>query len=118
MIMTIEEIFCNLYEKYGEEFNWSMVPFTQSKGFFVDELKKELGIDNSLFHKNVFAVAKCDSNDDVLYLIGDGSVEGIWRIYHLTYSTNNSDGFPCYEEFTSRCDVGSYIEKMFVNENL
>ena len=28
--MTIEEIFSDLYDKYGEEFNWYMIPLTQA----------------------------------------------------------------------------------------
>ncbi|MGN1415673.1 MAG: hypothetical protein ACI4XF_02440 [Oscillospiraceae bacterium] len=118
MIKTIEEVFSDLCDKYGKAFNWTMIPFTKAKGSFVDELKKELGCDNPVFQKEVYAVAKCESNDDVLYLIGEGSHEGLWRIYHLTYSYNDPNSFPRYEEFTSRQDVGLYIEKIFVKEHL
>ena len=38
--MTAEEIFCDLFDKYGEDFNWYMVPLSQSNGIFVEELKK------------------------------------------------------------------------------
>lgn len=41
--MTAEEIFCNLFDKYGEDFNWHMVPLSQSNGILVEELKKEIG---------------------------------------------------------------------------
>ncbi|MGN1119957.1 MAG: hypothetical protein ACI4Q4_06335 [Oscillospiraceae bacterium] len=115
--MTIEEIFCKLYEKYGENFNWSMVPLTQARGFYVSELQKELGCD-TIFQNKVYAVAKCNSNDYVLYLIADDSVEGLWRIYHLTYSCDTIDGVPHYEEFASRQDVGFYIEKKYIDEYL
>ncbi|MGN0696851.1 MAG: hypothetical protein ACI4J5_08825 [Oscillospiraceae bacterium] len=118
MVKTIEEVFCDLCDKYGKELNWTMIPFTQARGYFVDELKKELGCDDPMFQKEVYAVAKCDSNDDVLYLIGEGSDEGLWRIYHLTYSHSDPKDRPRYEEFTSRQDVGSYIEKVFVKEYL
>ena len=40
--MTAEEIFCDLFNKYGEDFNWYMVPLSQSNGVFVEELKKRL----------------------------------------------------------------------------
>ena len=30
--MTIEEIFSDLYDKYGEDFNWYMIPLTQADG--------------------------------------------------------------------------------------
>lgn len=40
--MTAEETFCDLYDKYGEDFNWYMIPLSQSDSLFVDELKKKL----------------------------------------------------------------------------
>lgn len=116
--MTIEEIFYNLFEKYGDEFNWRLIPLIESQGVFVDELKRELGEENDIFQDRVYAVATCDSNDDVLFLICNGSVEELWRIYHLTYTSNNSQGFPQYKEFLSRKDVGDFIENQFINEFL
>lgn len=41
--MTIEEVFSDLYDKYGEDFNWYMLPLTQADGMFVTELKMKLG---------------------------------------------------------------------------
>ena len=116
--MTIEEIFYNLFEKYGDEFNWRMIPLTESQGAFIDELKRELGEENDVFQDKVYAVAKCDSNDDVLFLVCNGSVEGLWRIYHLSYTSDNSPGFPRYKEFSSRKAVGDFIENQFINEFL
>ena len=43
MKMTLEEMFCDLYDKYGNDFNWYMIPFTQADGAFVAELNKEIG---------------------------------------------------------------------------
>ena len=43
LIMTIEEVFSDLYDKYGEDFNWYMLPLTQADGMFVTELKNEIG---------------------------------------------------------------------------
>ena len=43
MKMTLEEMLCDLYDKYGNDFNWYMVPFTQADGVFVAELNKEIG---------------------------------------------------------------------------
>ena len=40
--MTIEEVFSDLYDKYGEDFNWYMLPLTQADGMFVTELKNGL----------------------------------------------------------------------------
>ena len=38
--MTLEEMFCDLYDKYGNDFNWYMIPFAQADGAFVAELNK------------------------------------------------------------------------------
>ncbi len=117
--MTVEEIMEELYREYGKEFNWHMIPLSQaSRGFFIEELKKELGEDNDFFKNDVYAVAKCDSNDDVLYLTGEGKTETdeIWRIYHLTYSPVNKDGFPKYTEFASRKAAMEYIRDGFERE--
>ena len=49
--MTLEELFCDLYDKYSKDFNWYMIPFTQADGVFVAELNKEIGQDHlSLIH--------------------------------------------------------------------
>lgn len=39
--MIAEEVFCDFAEKYGEEFNWHMLSFTNKT--FVEELRKEIG---------------------------------------------------------------------------
>lgn len=45
--MTVEELFEKLIGKYGDNFNWTLVPFSNNS--FVDELNKELG-DNKFTH--------------------------------------------------------------------
>lgn len=45
--MTAEEVFDDLAKKYGEEFNWHVLPFTNKS--FVAELKKEIG-------ENIFCI--------------------------------------------------------------
>ena len=40
--MTLEEMFNDLYDKYGQDFNWYMIPFTQADGAFVAERNKEI----------------------------------------------------------------------------
>lgn len=110
--MTMEEIITALDEKYGEDFNWSLIPETNN--YYITELRKELGADNPLFQNEIRAAAKCESNDDVLYVLnGD-----IWRIYHLTYSANNSEGYLKYEEFSSVKAAAEYIQDKFVKEYL
>lgn len=108
--MTIEEIIIAFEEKYGDDFNWSLI--SEANSFYLSELKKEFGADNPLFQNKIRAVAKCESNDDVLYVLnGD-----IWRIYHLTYSANNSEGYPKYKEFSSIKAAAEYIQDRFLKE--
>lgn len=108
--MTMEEIIIGFEEKYNGDFNWSLIPETNN--YYITELKKELGADNPLFQHTVCAIAKCESNDDVLYVLnGD-----IWRIYHLTYSANNSEGYPKYKEFSSIKAAAEYIQDRFLKE--
>ena len=112
--MTMEEIISGLYEEYGEDFNWHIIPFAESNGSFVYELKKELNSRDAFILTGTYAVAKCDSNDDVLFL----NANNVWRIYHLTYSAHNETGFPKYIEFPDRKAVGLYIQKRYIEEYL
>ena len=70
--MTLEEMFCDLYDKYGKYFNWYLLPLTQADGAFVVELNKEIGQGHFLSGKKIRAVEKCDTNDDVLYVVRSG----------------------------------------------
>jgi hypothetical protein len=110
--MTMEEIITALAEEYGEDFNWSLIPETNN--YYITELKKELGADNPLFQNSIRAIAKCESNDDVLYVLNDDML----RIYHLTYSANNFEGYPKYKEFSSVKAAAEYIQDKFVKEFL
>ena len=83
---------------------------------FVAELKKEIGRNHFLYNKQIWAVAKCDSNDDVLYLADNGGGTDIYYMFHLTYSECNADGFPRYEKFEGIHAVKGYIEQS-LNQN-
>ena len=83
---------------------------------FVAELKKEIGRNHFLYNKQIWAVAKCDSNDDVLYLADNGGGTDIYYMFHLTYSECNADGFPRYEKFEEIHAVKEYIEQS-LNQN-
>lgn len=50
--MTLEEMFCDLYDKYGKDFNWYLLPLTQADGAFVVELNKEIGQGHFIRQKN------------------------------------------------------------------
>ena len=110
--MTIEEIMVLFNEEYGDDFNWHLIPFSDHS--LEMELRKELSVSDDFFKGKVYSVAKCDSNDDVLFL----SEDGCWRIYHLTYTTNNMVGYPKYEEFGSRREAAEYIQEQFKKEFL
>ncbi|RKJ71665.1 hypothetical protein D7X33_22115 [Butyricicoccus sp. 1XD8-22] len=112
--MTPEEIFCDLFNKYGEDFNWYMVPLSQLNSAFVEELKREIGEKHFLYDKKVWTVAKCKSNDDVLYITDGESGAEIYYIFHLTYSNQNLEGFPKYEKFIDAYAVKEFIEQEFI----
>ncbi len=114
--MTIEEVFCSLSDKYGDDFNWHLIPLSQSEGTFVDELKKEIGQNHFLYGKRIFAVAKCEANDDVLYVTESELKTSVYYIFHLTYSAHNADGFPKYKKFENIYAVTDYIETEFIKD--
>lgn len=108
--MTIDELFDSLSEKYGEEFDWSMISSERARDSFVRELKGELGENDELFRGKVSAFARCEANDDVLFLTEREGSEAKWRVYHLTWSARNAAGHPRYEELADTEAVGRYIE--------
>ena len=65
--MTAEEVFCDLFDKYGEELTWHMIPLSQADGTLVEELKKEIGNNHFLYNSKIWAVAKCERNGGVTY---------------------------------------------------
>ena len=93
-----------------------MISFTQADGAFVAELNKEIGQDYFLYDKKIRAVAKCESNDDVLYVLRNGMGRDIYYLVHLTYSAHNADGFPRYEEFADLFAVKEFIERSYIED--
>lgn len=112
--MTVEEVFYDFNKQFGDEFNWHMLPLSNKT--FVAELKKEIGKDHVLSDKQIWAVAKCDSNDDVLYLVDFGDGTDIYYIFHLTYAEENADGFPESKRLEGIMAVKEYIEQLFLTE--
>lgn len=106
--MTVEELFDILYHQYGEEFNWSMIAFNNR--FFVEEAKKEIKIGHDLFGKVMYSVAKCDYNDDVLFVTGNDKNEDLYIIIHLTYNNNNDTDYPKYTILGGLKEVREYLE--------
>ncbi len=114
--MTVQKMFCEFNDKYGDDFNWYLLPLTNKT--FVAELKREIGKDHFLYNKSIQAVAKCDSNDDVLYITNDKTDSDIYYIFHLTYSVYNENGFPKYKKFTNIGAVKDFIEQTFLDNYL
>lgn len=115
-VMTAEEVFYNLFEKYGDLFNWRMIPLSNKS--FVAELKREIGQKHFLYNKAIWAVAKCDSSDDVLYVTENEYKEAVYYIFHLTYSDDNTEGFPQYKELNGIEKVREYIEDIYLADFL
>lgn len=112
--MTTKVVIDELFQKYGEDFNWYMLPFTNTS--FVDELKAEIGENHFLYNQKIYAVAKCESNDEVLYMAeNEDGVEGYY-IFHLTYSKENASGYPKYKKFTEISEVKEYMEQCYLGE--
>ena len=117
--MTEEEAFSYLNMKYGTRFTWKLLLLSEATGYFVRELKKELGEGHEFFRKNIYAVANNEVNDEVLYLVGDlHGGGGIYRIYHLTYSADNPPGYPRYMEFKGIEAVRDFFEAKILIKSL
>jgi len=99
--MNAEEYICVLEQKYGDDFNW----MSTSSDAFVNELKLEL--EDEFLFASIAVVAKCDSNDNVLF-----EIDGHYRIYHLTYSGKAES--KRYLEFETLNEAVDYIEKDYV----
>ena len=97
-----------------KDFNWHLLPLIQADRAFVAKLNKEIGQDHFLYGKKIRAVAKCESNDDVLYVLRNGTGKDIYYLVHLTYSTHNVDGFPQYEGFADLFAVKEFIERSYI----
>lgn len=118
LTVTAKEAFEDLFCKYGEDFNWYMISSPQSSKTFVEELRKEIGEKHFLYGKEMQAVAKCESNDDVLYITENGLGTAVYYLVHLTYSAQNTDGFPKYREFIDVYALREYIEQSYIEDIL
>lgn len=113
--MTAEEVFYDLSKKYGEDFSWRMIPLSDKS--YVSELKREIGKNHFLYNKKIWAVAKCDFRDDVLFVTENNQKEDTYYLFHLTYSEKNLEGYPIFQELIGIDHVRNYIEKTYM-ENM
>jgi len=74
--------------------------------YFLKELTNELTENHLLYNRVTKAIMRRFSQDDVLYLLEDGT----FAIVHLTYSKNNLQGWSKYKEFATVEAVNKYIE--------
>ncbi len=111
--MTIEEMFYYFDDKYGDEFNWGIISHRAS--YFAEELKKEVGDNDPIFQKDITAVARSYSADDVLFLVDNQ--KDTYRIYHLTYS-HKEDKFLRFVELENIEKVKEFLESQFIDEYL
>lgn len=105
-----ETLIRELEEKYGEDFNWSVI--SASNKFFVEEAGKEIKNGHFLYGKRLYSIAKCDSNDDVLF-ITEKLQDNLYIILHLTYHTNGDTVYPKCVVFKKLDEIRGYIEKQY-----
>ena len=103
-------LFDNLISKYGDDFNWFVISDTNN--IFYNEALFEINSHHPLYECIVQSVAKCESNDNVLFLLKNHH----YAIIHLAYSKTNTKSFPIFEEFDSLQLAVDYIENQFINE--
>jgi len=89
---------------YKLNHNWDIID-VGSNTKWLAELNAELSYEHPLYNKVKKSIARCYSQDDVLYQLDDG----MYAVIHLTYSVKNKDGFPRYVIFEDLEEAGRYI---------
>lgn len=116
--MSMDDIMERCEEKFGDDFNWWMLPVEKREAPFVPELKLELGENDPFFDGRVYAIYKCDANDDMLFQSVRKDGTELWRIYHLTYShCREKEGFPRRWDFESGQKAAEYIINQYIEDN-
>ena len=105
---TAEELIDNFYQEYGDKFDW--MPISFSNKTFRDQAYKEIKKGHALYGKTMYAVAKCGSNDDILFVTVDDNGNDLYVIIHLTYSENNDASYPKYITLGNIHDAVNYFE--------
>jgi len=116
--MSMEEIMERCVDKFGEDFNWFMLPEEKREAVFVPELRLELGDDDPFFDGRVYAIYKCEANDDMLFQSVRKDGTELWRIYHLTYAHRRErEGFPIRWNFESGQEAAEFIINQYIKDN-
>ena len=73
---------------------WSRLNDEDSE-IFSKEFYREADKSHELFYDRLWAVARCEGFDDVLFKVHDGR----YAVIHLTWSIETSPNFPAFELF-------------------
>lgn len=103
-----ENLFDELTRKYSKDFNWSYIPYTNK--YFIEEARREIKEGHPLYWEIMYSTIKCDSNDDVMYVISGER----YVIIHLTYSKNLNSSYPHFILFQNPEDAFTYIENKYL----
>jgi len=110
--MTFDELYGNLYAKYGEKFNWKMLSFIDKT--YIQEAEQEIKKGHFLYGKRLWSVAKCTDNDDVLFVTGNDGKD-LYVILHLTYNDNQDINYPEYVLIDNIYELEKYLIKQYQN---
>lgn len=99
-----------LINKY-EDFNWMIID--SDKAFFEQQVSKEIKPGHHLYGLQLTSIAKCESNDDVIFVSDDER----YFIIHLTYNNNEDTYFPMYAEFANYRLLIQYIEEGYLEDD-
>ena len=114
--MTFEEAFEILCSELGDEFNWEFISFTKKS--FCNHAKKDIKEDHPLYGKILHSIARCTSNDDVLFVTSDEQGGNLYIIIHLTYSNNSCLNFPRFITLGGTDGMMDYLRKNFKEQML
>lgn len=107
--MTFEELYGNLYDKYGENFDWEMLPLSGAK--YRDEIENEIKIGHFLYGKKPYIVAKRIHNDDFLLVTAGNDRKDLYIILHLTHNANQDINHPKYFLINGIYELEKYLIK-------
>lgn len=107
--MTFEELYGNLYDKYGESFNWEMLPLSGTK--YRDKIENEIMVGHFLYGKKLYTVAKCIDNDDFLLVTAGNDRKDLYIILHLTHNDNQDINYPEYFLINDIYELEKYLIK-------
>lgn len=111
--MTAKALLNDLYEKYGDDFNWYMPSFIDKT--YMQEAKKEIKVRHFLYGKTLYSVFKCKDNNDVIFVTGNKGKD-LYVLVHLIYEENKDANYPKYKLLNDIYEVKEYLIKQYVNK--